>query len=185
MGHSFQRKTRCLYSTYVFKKVKTYDGKQVKPRKWTAPDGRFPRYNKETLQRLENDNRITCGVDGTFTPQVKSFLKEVKQGITPGSLWKYDDVGHTHFANEELASILGKGIFDNPKPTKLIKRMIHLSTEPRNEDIILDFFSIPPIILSIASKKSCFSTFFLFFLAAIRADSLHTFAMSAPEKPGV
>ena len=128
-------------STYVFKKVKTYDGKQVKPRKWTAPDGRFPRYNKETLQRLENDNRITCGVDGTFTPQVKSFLKEVKQGITPGSLWKYDDVGHTHFANEELASILGKGIFDNPKPTKLIKRMIHLSTEPRNEDIVLDFFA--------------------------------------------
>ena len=128
-------------ATYIFKNVKTYDGKKVKPIKWSAPAGRFPRYNKETLQRLEKENRITCGVDGTFTPQVKSFLNEVKQGITPGSLWKYEDVGHTHFANEELASILGKGVFDNPKPTKLIRRIIHLSTEKSNEDIILDFFA--------------------------------------------
>ena len=128
-------------SSFIFKNIKTYDGKKVKPITWTAPVGRFPRYNEESLQRLDKDNRITCGADGTFTPQVKSFLNEVKQGITPGSLWKYDDVGHTHFANEELASLLGKGVFDNPKPTKLIKKMIHLSTETRNEDIILDFFA--------------------------------------------
>ena len=51
--------------------------------------------------------------------------------------------------------------------------------------MILDFFSKPPIILSIASKKSCFPILFFDFLAAISAASLHTFAISAPEKPGV
>ena len=51
--------------------------------------------------------------------------------------------------------------------------------------IILFFFSSPPIILSTASRKSCLLTDFLLFLAAIKAASLHTLAISAPEKPGV
>ena len=51
--------------------------------------------------------------------------------------------------------------------------------------MILFFFSSPPTILSTASKKSCLLTDFLFFLAAISAASLQTFAISAPENPGV
>ena len=51
--------------------------------------------------------------------------------------------------------------------------------------IILFFFSSPPTILSTASKKSCLLTDFLDFLAAIKAASLQTLAMSAPENPGV
>ena len=50
---------------------------------------------------------------------------------------------------------------------------------------ILFFFSRPPTILSTASRKSCLSTAVLLFLAAIKAASLHTLAISAPEKPGV
>jgi adenine-specific DNA-methyltransferase len=70
---------------------------------------------------------------------VKTFLSEVKAGKTPGSLWKYDEVGHTHLANEQLAGLLGKGAFDNPKPVGLIKRCLQLSTN--DSDLILDFFS--------------------------------------------
>ena len=51
--------------------------------------------------------------------------------------------------------------------------------------IILFFFSRPPTILSTASKKSCFPTAFFSPLAAIRAASLQTLAISAPENPGV
>ena len=51
--------------------------------------------------------------------------------------------------------------------------------------MILFFFSKPPIILSTASRKSCLSTAVLLFLAAIKAASLQTLAISAPEKPGV
>ncbi|MSS74576.1 site-specific DNA-methyltransferase [Candidatus Pacearchaeota archaeon] len=109
--------------------------------KWSAPEGRFPRYSKETLTRLDKENRLWFGKNGTSTPNVKTFLSEVKSGLTPGTLWKWQDVGHTHEANEELAKILGKGVFDNPKPTRLIRRMIQLATQKDNEEIILDFFA--------------------------------------------
>ena len=51
--------------------------------------------------------------------------------------------------------------------------------------VILVFFSNPPTIRSTASRKSCFPTNFLPWRAAIKAASLHTLAMSAPENPGV
>jgi hypothetical protein len=50
--------------------------------------------------------------------------------------------------------------------------------------IALFFFSRPPIILSTASRKSCFVTEVWLFLAAINAASLQTFAISAPLNQG-
>ena len=51
--------------------------------------------------------------------------------------------------------------------------------------MIFVFFSRPPIMRSTASRKSCLPTDFSLRRAAMRAASLHTLAMSAPEKPGV
>ena len=51
--------------------------------------------------------------------------------------------------------------------------------------ITFDIFSSPPIMRSTASKKSCLPTSLRLWRAAINAASLQTFAMSAPEKPGV
>ncbi|MHA1267103.1 MAG: site-specific DNA-methyltransferase [Candidatus Helarchaeota archaeon] len=107
---------------------------------WKAPKGRYPRYSIETLRKLEEEGRITFGKDGKGTPSVKTYLAEVQQGKKSGTVWGYEEVGHTHKANEELASILGKGIFDNPKPTGLIKKMIQLTTS-KYKDLILDFFA--------------------------------------------
>ena len=126
---------------YRFTNVRKFNGKKIPPFVWSAPKGRYPRYNKATLERLEGDNRITCGRDGTGVPNAKTFLNEVKKGIIAGSLWRYEDVGHTHEANEELSMLVGKGIFDNPKPVKLIKRILHLSTNAKDNDIVLDFFA--------------------------------------------
>jgi len=108
-------------------------------RTWTAPPGRWPRFSESTLRKLDNDNRIWFGSDGQSVPNVKTFLSEVKAGKTPGSVWKYDEVGHTHLANEQLASLLGKGVFDNPKPVGLVKRCLQLCTS--EDDIVLDFFA--------------------------------------------
>ncbi len=36
--------------------------------------------------------------------------------------------------------MLGKKIFSTPKPVRLIKRIIEISTAPNNNDIVLDFF---------------------------------------------
>ena len=74
-------------------------------------------------------------------PSKKSYLSEVKSGITPVTVWLNDDVGNTHQANNELKALLGGGIFDNPKPTDLIKRILQLSTSPSEGHIVLDFFA--------------------------------------------
>ena len=47
------------------------------------------------------------------------------------------------------------------------------------------FFSRPPMMRSTASRKSCLPTTLLSWRAAMRAASLQTLAMSAPENPGV
>ena len=126
---------------YTFTKIRKFNGELIKPFVWSSPKGRYPRYCKTTLEKLESENRITCGRNGTGVPNAKTFLNEVKNGIVAGSLWRHEDVGHTHEANEELSSLIGKGIFDNPKPVKLIKRILQLSTSPKNNDIVLDFYA--------------------------------------------
>lgn len=108
---------------------------------WSPPPGTFPRYSRQTFSKLDANNEIWFGIDGKATPARKSYLSEVKSGITPVTVWLNDEVGNTHEANEELKALLGGGIFDNPKPTDLIKRILQLSTSPTEEDIVLDFFA--------------------------------------------
>ena len=126
---------------FKFTNIRKFNGKKISSFVWSAPKGRYPRYNINTLKKMESEGRITCGRNGTGVPNAKTFLNEVKKGIIAGSLWKYEDVGHTHGANEELSDLIGKGIFDNPKPIKLIKRILRLSTNPKSHDVVLDFFA--------------------------------------------
>ncbi len=103
---------------------------------WTPPQGRFHRYSKSKLEELDRNNELYFNKNGGVDK--KTYLSEVKQGITVGSVWHYEDVGHTHSNNEELATFLGKGAFDNPKGTSLLKKIIQVSNLEDN-DIVMDF----------------------------------------------
>lgn len=61
--------------------------------RWSPPEGRFPRFNQETLRRLEVENRIWFGKNSKGTPSVKTFLSEVSPGIKAGSLLPWDIFG--------------------------------------------------------------------------------------------
>lgn len=106
---------------------------------WEAPIGRYPRYSKETLLQLYKNGELYFNSNGGIDK--KTYLNEVRQGVTCGTMWSYNEVGHTHGNNEEIAEILGKGIFSDPKGTLLLKRIIQLSTSVESDDIILDFFA--------------------------------------------
>jgi len=107
--------------------------------KWICPAGRYPRYSKDTLMQLYKSGELYFNSNGGVDK--KTYLEEVKKnGVVPGSILKYSEVGHTHANNEELASLLGKGIFDNPKGIKLIIRLAVLSNLNKG-NIVLDFFS--------------------------------------------
>lgn len=119
---------------------KVYELELPSGRKILPPNGRCWLYTKKRFQEMIDDKRIWFGPKGDNVPRVKRFLSEVKQGITPMSIWKYSEVGHSQEAAQKLKSLFGgKDLFDYPKSVELIKRCIVLYTKA--DDIILDFFS--------------------------------------------
>lgn len=109
-------------------------------RKMLPPSGRSWLYTKEKFKELLEDNRIYWGKDGNSIWAPKMFLSEVKQGVTPMTIWKYQEVGHSQEASQYLKKLFGgKAYFDYPKSVRLIKQCINLYTN--EDDIILDFFS--------------------------------------------
>lgn len=110
-------------------------------RKISPPVGRSWGLVERTFTDLKNDNRIWFGANGDNVPRIKRFLSEV-DGQTVPTYWGYDEVGSNEDASEELLEIFGiPKIFDTPKPTKLIRRLLEIGTRPFEEHIVLDFFA--------------------------------------------
>jgi adenine-specific DNA-methyltransferase len=108
---------------------------------WTPPTGTFRRFNDESMRAMEEGDEIWFGADGRQAPSRKSFLTEIKEGVVPVTIWPYDQVGHNHEANIELKELGLHGVFDNPKPSRLVERAVFLASSPEKNDIVLDFFA--------------------------------------------
>ena len=106
------------------------------------PNGRIWCYNKATLENLMKDNRIKFGITDESSPKRKLFLYERKakgDSKTPSSLLL--DAGTTKSGTTEIMSLFdNKKVFDYPKPTTLIMRLMQYGYL-RDNDIIIDFFS--------------------------------------------
>ena len=107
---------------------------------WTPPAGTFPRFSVETLMKLDKENRLYLDPDCINVPQKKTYLSEVGDRMPPTSFWDYSQYGSTRQSNNELSTVIGKGHFQNPKPTKLITSLIDI-IEANSNSTILDFFA--------------------------------------------
>jgi len=116
--------------------INTPSGKVIEP-----PAGRCWSLSKKAfLERLE-DNRIWFGPNGDNVPRIKRFLSEIREGMTPTSLLFYKEVGHSQEGSQEVKKLLeGQGVFDGPKPVRLLRRLLSLANTDR-DTIILDFFA--------------------------------------------
>ena len=115
--------------------ITTPGGRKVLP-----PSGYCWRLDKETFEQYVKENRIWFGKDGNNVPRIKRFLSEVKKGITPMTIWKHEEVGHSQDATKGLKKLFdGKAYFEYPKPVELVKRCIRLYAE--EDSIVLDFFA--------------------------------------------
>ena len=113
----------------------TPSGRRILP-----PNGRCWLLTKERFNEFIKDNRIWFGEDGNNVPRIKRFLSEVKNTVTPMTIWKYTEVGHSQDAKQKLKKLFdGKSYFDYPKSIDLIKRILELYTD--SDSIVLDFFS--------------------------------------------
>ena len=93
---------------------------------------------KEKFEQLLKDNRIWFGKDGNSPPRRKTFLNE-KDGMTPRTL--IYNLCLNSKGNDEMEEIFNAKVFDFPKPNKLIKHLISIVSDNKQDDIILDFFA--------------------------------------------
>lgn len=114
------------------------------------PEGYSWRLSEERLKEFINDNRIWFGPDGNNVPSIKRFLSEVKNGVTPMTLWTYQEVGHNQDAKKEIKAFGFETVFDTPKPEKLIERIITIASNPG--DIVLDSFLGSGTTAAVAQK---------------------------------
>ena len=106
--------------------------------KMTPPEGRCWRHLESVYLQLLQDGRLWFGSDGNGVPRKKTYLYE-KEGKGVWTWWTNIEVGHTQEATQELATYLGKAMFDYPKPVRLIKRILSLASS--SGDVILDSFA--------------------------------------------
>lgn len=102
------------------------------------------KFEKAEHLRHVKDNRLWWGKSGDAKfPRLKIFLSE-SEGLVPVDLWDYESAGTTDEGGLEVKKLFGEGIFDNPKPTKLIRRILQIingKTGISEGDIVLDFFA--------------------------------------------
>ena len=117
--------------------ITTPSGRVVEP-----PAGRCWSLSKKAFFERLQDNRIWFGSDGKSVPSIKRFLTELKhEGMAPTSILFYKEVGHSQEGAKEVVALFGdKGVFDGPKPVRLIERLITLANL-KEDSIVLDFFS--------------------------------------------
>lgn len=108
-------------------------------RSFLPPSGYCWRFTKEKFEQMRRDNRIWFGTDGNNSPVPKLFLSEVQDGVTPMTVWTFDEVGHGQEATRELRDLMDGAVFTSPKPLRYITRLLQIGTSKGS--IILDFFS--------------------------------------------
>lgn len=116
--------------------IETPSGRKVLP-----PSGRFWSCSRETFEKWKADNRIWFGANGDGTPRKKTFLSEVQQGLRPNTILFQDEVGNNQEAKQETKALFdGYGVFDGPKPVRLLSVLLRIANTSA-DSIILDFFS--------------------------------------------
>ena len=101
----------------------------------------FNEANKDAIKVLERGQwpKLFFTQGGKGTLRRKTYLSAVG-GNPPSNLFQYKDTGHTDEAKKEILSIFeGNAIFDTPKPTRLIERILQIATD--KDSIILDSFA--------------------------------------------
>jgi adenine-specific DNA-methyltransferase len=105
----------------------------------TRPTVHAWRRTRAEFDRLAADDLLYWGADGRSpVPSVKMFLSEVR-GLTPTNFWSHEYAGHTDEGTRDLAGLIGGKVFDNPKPVKLMKRVLEHATD--GSSLVLDFFA--------------------------------------------
>jgi adenine-specific DNA-methyltransferase len=104
---------------------------------WPAR-GRYWVFNESEVKRRIEQGRIIFGRNGKSGPIQKKYFSERESNKTKPESW-WDRHGLNADGTKELGELFVPKIFDHPKPTTLLTKIIEISTE--SDDLILDFFA--------------------------------------------
>jgi site-specific DNA-methyltransferase (adenine-specific)/adenine-specific DNA-methyltransferase len=118
----------------VYELTNPFTGKKVK-----HPTHAWKYEPKEHLRHVA-ENRLWWGKSGEAKyPRLKLFLSEQTKGLVPVDIWNHEDAGTTDDGGNELKEVFGSSVFDTPKPSQLIQRIIRLTSH--QDSLILDSFA--------------------------------------------
>ena len=111
-------------------------GRMVKPsrrRVWLL--------ERKAFQEAIDEGRVWWGQTGDSFPRLKAFRSEVAEGVVPSTWWTREDCGDNQDARREFRELFSEkeDVYVTPKPTKLIRRILQISTDANS--IVLDSFS--------------------------------------------
>ena len=113
--------------------ISTPSGVTLKP-----PRGRSWYATEPTYRNLIEQNRIWFPKNGSGSPRLKLFSDQ-SRGLVPFTIWASQETGTNDDAKRHLQYLFpGKLVFDTPKPEELLKRIIHIASEPG--DLVVDIF---------------------------------------------
>ena len=105
----------------------------------TWPSANAWRRSRAEFERLAAADLLYWGADGKSpVPSVKMFLSDAR-GLTPTNFWSHEYAGNTDEGTRDLAALLPGKVFDNPKPVRLMKRVLEHATD--ESSLVLDFFA--------------------------------------------
>lgn len=92
------------------------------------------RWGKETAEANKDELVALRGNDN----QIRIYKKDRDLTTLPKTVW-FDKEFNSIVGTREVAALLGKGLFDFPKPIMLIKQLVEIATN--KDSLVLDFFS--------------------------------------------
>lgn len=135
-----------LRGDWATKPWKTGENQSGTRYKITSPSGKV--FEEEWMGDEKNylglvkDSRIIFPKNGDGWPRKKYFKSERdEEGQCANNWWNYETFGSNQDGTEELKDLFdGELVFENPKPTKLIKNIINIANAKKG-DIVLDSFA--------------------------------------------
>ena len=140
--------TRGGYRTHPLEAGKAMDARPNLIYPIPAPDGTMIMPKKQWLwskervmEALKNDDiEIVMGKDG-WVVSSKQYLREEDGSIRPAKMLSIVDDVYTQHGTNEMIQIMGNAkIFQYPKPSAFIKKLVSVVTESKDE-YVMDFFS--------------------------------------------
>ncbi|MGU0798793.1 site-specific DNA-methyltransferase [Pseudomonas aeruginosa] len=127
-----EHRDNCVYS------IKAPAGNE-----WVPEPGTSWRHPEPEMLELIRTGQVWFGVEGSSKPRRKRYLTDVSNGVVPETIWFHKECGHNQEATQEMKALFqGVGVpFSNPKPVRLLRRVLAVGSNSTGSDIVMDFFA--------------------------------------------